>query len=159
MFCHLQRRCLRASPAGYLNPLLILYLGSEGQKTHSSRLFTWLPTFIGPTKFFSHYLHLLDQQICLAIFSPSHDSLSPSTSTHARARRSPTPRCHYSLPCLRWRGASPRAASSPRRRRCSPQDLAGGILPPLPGGACPAPTGHGLPSSLWHTGLPQLLES
>jgi hypothetical protein len=29
---------ITASLAGYLNPLPILYLGSEGQKTHSSRL-------------------------------------------------------------------------------------------------------------------------
>jgi len=38
-----------ASPADYLNSLPILYLDSGGQRTHSNRLPTWLPIFVGPT--------------------------------------------------------------------------------------------------------------
>jgi hypothetical protein len=46
----------RASPAGYLNRLPILYLGSGGNKMHSSSLPIRLPTFIGSTNSPSHYI-------------------------------------------------------------------------------------------------------
>jgi hypothetical protein len=59
---------LIASPTDYLNRLPILYLGSGGNKMHSSSLPIRLPTFIGSTNSPSHYLHLLGQQIRLPIF-------------------------------------------------------------------------------------------
>ena len=59
---------MRASLAGYLNTLPILYLGSKGQKTHSNRLPIRLSIFVGPTNSSFHYLHLLGQQIWLPIF-------------------------------------------------------------------------------------------
>jgi len=37
----------------------------EAKKTYSNRL----PTFVDPANFLSHYLHLLNQQMCLLIFS------------------------------------------------------------------------------------------
>jgi hypothetical protein len=93
----------------------------EAKKTHSSRLPIKLSTFVGPTNFLSHYLHLLGQQICLPIFFP----YTPLYLCFVALARTAT----VPVAWLLWRGSSPVAllpalqlpgGAAPPQRRSSP---------------------------------------
>jgi hypothetical protein len=84
-------------------------LGSGGQKQHFNRLPIWLPIFVDPTNFFSHYLYLLGQQISLPILSLS--LMQPNLPLSARTH-TPRPHCSAPLPCPPARRPAPQCRTT-----------------------------------------------
>jgi len=123
-------------------------------KTHSNMQSIRLPTFVGPIKFTSHYLHLLGQQTWLPIFLlggfPAYAHL-PSDADHARPdpgrRRPSSPR-----PCRIWRSPSSTLPLPSLHLAMMPSPAPGCLRVALFHGAVP-PT-HGLLADAGCSGRP-----
>ena len=117
---------VRASPADYLNPLPILYLGSREQKntlqqtTYLSTYFCWpnkfplpLPRFVGPTNMPTYSLPRSSLSRTRTHATPPHRSTAALQPSPARR---PAPRRHSS--------------SSPLLQHCSSRWRTGALPPP-----------------------------